>query len=292
MPGKLMVPAGDQTHDVTSCQESGCEPCVDAAIVRIDGLLARADVAAVAAIAAELTGDDKARLHAAWLAHYRIYRPAQSTLGHRCTKAYGPHWRDVLSTADQVQHLARAGHGPYEGDNWGYSHAIGDVIRVLLWRPHLTAGEIPVYAQPWMEVFGELPAASVAREPTTMTEKTSIRDVSAGPLVIYADQEGQFDYKGGAGGPYAEIAIALSGEPRIHGLRCDPQLVAPVDTAIPASDPRVAVLKQAKGHYPTWKGPWLLILDGVPAARFFNTKKEGTATGLRTVAIRDWHAGA
>ncbi len=124
-----------------------------------------------------------------------------------------------------------------------------------------------------------------------MTETTSpaTRGVPVGTLVIYADQEGQFDYRGGADGPYAEIAIALGGTGK-HGLRCEVQLVAPADTNVPASDPRVSAVKQSTGHYPTWKGPWLLFLGGSPSARFFKTRKEAIAAGLRTVAIGDWHA--
>lgn len=122
----------------------------------------------------------------------------------------------------------------------------------------------------------------------SMTKTTTARTVPVDSLVLYTDQEGTFCYKGSIDGPFAEIGFGFGRA--TNTVRCDVQQVAPADITVPPSDARVAVVKQAKGHYPTWKGPWLLSIDGEATGRFFNTKKEGTATGLRTVAIRDWHA--
>ena len=121
----------------------------------------------------------------------------------------------------------------------------------------------------------------------TITEPPA-RPVPSGTLVIYTDGVGTYRYEGPADGPFAQVSVNLAGGP--HGLTCDPTLVAPADTPIPAGDDRVVVTRRERGHYPTHKGPWLLFVAG-QERDFFPTKREGTAAGLRTVAILDWHAG-
>lgn len=121
---------------------------------------------------------------------------------------------------------------------------------------------------------------------------TTAREVPADTLVIYADQVGQFLYQGPSSGAYAEIGIALGGN-RPHTLRCDPALVAPADTAIPDKDSRVSIGKQVA--YPSWQGPWLLLVpsaDGTIEGTYHKTRRDGTATGLRALAILDWHKAA
>lgn len=115
-----------------------------------------------------------------------------------------------------------------------------------------------------------------------------VREVPIGTEVIYADQAGVFRYDGTTTGPFAEIAFSLRGD--MHGLRCQAVDVAPKDTPIPASDARVMAAKQARGHYPTYKGPWLLVVADASRGQFFKTKRDAVAQGLRTVAIADWHS--
>lgn len=136
-------------------------------------------------------------------------------------------------------------------------------------------------------------------EPSTemSTEKSTeptAREVPAGTSVIYADQDGTFEYLGDSSGQFAEIGISLT-RTKPHTLRCDPRLVAPADTPIPATDARITVAKQPKGSYPTWKGPWLLTvptLAGTTRRTFHKTKREGTADGLRAMAVLGWHSQA
>ncbi len=116
-----------------------------------------------------------------------------------------------------------------------------------------------------------------------------VREVPAGTLVIYTDNAGTYRYDGPADGPFTQVAMAL-GSAGPHGLTCDPALVAPADTPIPARDDRVVATRRERGYYPTHRGTWQLAVAGRERG-FFGTKRDATAAGLRTVAILDWHAG-
>lgn len=71
--------------------------------------------------------------------------------------------------------------------------------------------------------------------------------------------------------------------------KCPQERVAPADTPIPLKDPRVSVVKLSRGEYVTWIGPWQLQLPG-QKAECFKTRRDAVATGLRRLAIIDWHA--
>ena len=139
----------------------------------------------------------------------------------------------------------------------------------------------------------QYPENALPAEQASVTPATGpppVRDVPPGTLVIYTDGDGHYEYQGPTtSNAYAEVTVAV-GAGAHHGLKCDPGKVAPADTPIPATDNRVVVTKQQPGSYPTHEGPWLLTVDGA-ARDFFPTKRAGTAAGLRTVAILDWHAG-
>lgn len=115
-----------------------------------------------------------------------------------------------------------------------------------------------------------------------------VREVKPNTVVIYAAQDGEFRYEG-PNDDRRFATIAFSYGSKLNGLKCDPRLVAPADTPIPAASDRVNVVKQARGYYPTHTGPWLLYVDG-KSLGYHKTKRDATADGLRTVAILDWHA--
>jgi hypothetical protein len=129
---------------------------------RRDALMARPDIAGVAARMAAITDEERAHLHAAWLPHYRMYRPAQSSLSHRCQAAYGQHWRDVLQVADQAAGDLHAG----PRDSWGAVHAAADYVKALVWGDLLTEDERPVFVGPWRAVIGKGEPRAVLRERT------------------------------------------------------------------------------------------------------------------------------
>jgi hypothetical protein len=74
-------------------------------------------------------------------------------------------------------------------------------------------------------------------------------------------------------------------------LKCPPDRVAPAGTPIPDRDDRVSVTKRTRAEMPYGEpGIWYLSLPGVEHGSWHRTKRDATATGLRQVAILDWHA--
>ncbi len=144
-----------QDEDVTRDKNNERERRYQAAQARQAELLARPDIQAVSARVAALTGKERQQLHDAWRANFRLYRPGQSTLSHRCGKAYSEQmgdpygYRDVLRVADEV-----SGFGGYDGDDWGRHHAVADYVKVLLWGDLLAEHERAVFAGPWLQVIG------------------------------------------------------------------------------------------------------------------------------------------
>lgn len=120
-------------------------------------------------------------------------------------------------------------------------------------------------------------------EPTEPTEPR-VRPVPTGTTVIHAVHDGEFEYDG-RNDDDRFTSMDLSFRRKIKGVKCHPYLVAPADTPIPAKSDRVNVTKRL----PTPHGPWLLAVDG-QGLGYHRTKRDATAAGLRTVAIRDWHA--
>lgn len=83
-------------------------------------------------------------------------------------------------------------------------------------------------------------------------------------------------------------ARLLSGE--TPERTCDPGHVAPAGTPIPASDPRVSVAKRPRAEAPQPGYIWALTLPGLSRPTWHKTKRDATSTGLRKLAILDWHA--
>lgn len=79
--------------------------------------------------------------------------------------------------------------------------------------------------------------------------------------------------------------------------KCDPGKVAPADTPIPQSDERATVTKHSRTAMP-WEapGPWKLTLpwdrqhSPLPPISWHRTRRDARATGMRHLAILDWHA--
>jgi|GEM_PF-3386263 len=155
------------TTQCPTCKPRGarrpfCETCLAATNTRVAALLALPAVAAILDRAGRLTAEEKARLHAAWISHYRIYRREQSDLSHRCSKEHGENWRDLLAAKERVRLAERDGLDPYEGDMWGASFAAEDAAYVELAGDLIQPGEQRVFDGPWRAVIGEtIPPADV-----------------------------------------------------------------------------------------------------------------------------------
>ncbi|MFY1633742.1 hypothetical protein ACN27F_10755 [Solwaraspora sp. WMMB335] len=97
------------------------------------------------------------------------------------------------------------------------------------------------------------------------------------------------EYGGGDGGPWVTLSFALLA----GGLpvrKCEPERVAPAGTPIPDKDARVSVVKRTRAEMPYGEpGIWQLTLPGDGASGWHRTKRDATATGLRRLAILDWH---
>ncbi len=120
------------------------------------------------------------------------------------------------------------------------------------------------------------------------THERPVRAIPTGNTVIHTGHDGQFRWDGPSDDlRFVQIAIAYGRD--LSGLRCDPRDVAPAGITIPTQDGRVAVAKVARGLHPTDK-PWLVDVAS-DRLGFHKTRRGGLAAGLRTVAIRDWHAG-
>lgn len=114
--------------------------------------------------------------------------------------------------------------------------------------------------------------------------------VAIGQLVITWDDEEPRAYGGPSDHPgFTEVSFGLF-DGRTPVIKCDPQRVAPADTPIPARDARVTVEQRHRSERPcAAAGNWRLTLPGqLPS--WHKTKRDGTAAGLRRVAILDWHA--
>jgi hypothetical protein len=114
--------------------------------------------------------------------------------------------------------------------------------------------------------------------------------VAIGQLVITWDDDEPREYGGPSDHPgLTEVSFSLT-DRRIPVVKCDPQRAAPADTPIPARDARVTVEQRHRSERPYGApGNWRLTLPGqLPS--WHKTKRDGTAAGLRRVAIMDWHA--
>ncbi|MEV0732423.1 hypothetical protein [Polymorphospora sp. NPDC050346] len=94
----------------------------------------------------------------------------------------------------------------------------------------------------------------------------------------------------GDGGPFTTLRFAF-GSGRLPTRLCEPDRVAPVDTPIPDRDERIVVEKRPTRERPYGEaGVWRLTLPGTIHPTWHRTKRDAVATGLRRLAIRDWHA--
>ena len=113
--------------------------------------------------------------------------------------------------------------------------------------------------------------------------------IAVGQLVITWYDAKPVKYGGTASRGFTELSFrALDSGPAVR--KCDPDRVAPADTPIPTRDARVTVEQRPRSERPPGApGNWRLTLPGqLPS--WHNTKRDGTADGLRRVAILDWHA--
>ncbi|MEV4212608.1 hypothetical protein [Micromonospora sp. NPDC049662] len=73
---------------------------------------------------------------------------------------------------------------------------------------------------------------------------------------------------------------------------CGPDLVAPADTPIPERDGRIGVEKRPRAEMPYGQpGAWRLTLPQTDHLSWHRLKRDAVSTGLRRLAILDWHAG-
>ena len=69
--------------------------------------------------------------------------------------------------------------------------------------------------------------------------------------------------------------------------------MAPVTVTIPERDDRLTVQKRPGSEVPYGvPGPWRLTLPGVEHPSWHRIKRDAVTTGLRRLAILDWHAHA
>jgi hypothetical protein len=124
------------------------------------------------------------------------------------------------------------------------------------------------------------PPADTATAPTP---------VAVGDLIISWHTDSPAEYGGPSHGPLFEVIFQFGGS--AHVLKCDPKDVAPADVPVPEKDARVQVAKRARAEMPYGvSGPWLLTITGTARTSWHKTRRDATATGLRRVAILDWHA--
>jgi hypothetical protein len=142
-----------------------------------------------------------------------------------------------------------------------------------------------------------LPAADAATaqapgeaDPEAAHPASPAGTVAIGDLVITWDDDEPREYGGPSDHPgFTEVSFGLL-DRRTPVIKCDPQRVAPAGTPIPARDARVTVEQRPRPERPYGAaGSWRLTLPGqLPS--WHKTKRDGTAAGLRQVAIIDWHA--
>jgi hypothetical protein len=140
------------------------------------------------------------------------------------------------------------------------------------------------------------PMSKTRRSNKTMTDRSEStrgeqgHPIAEGDLVITWYDDEPVRYGGpGDGGPFTTLTFGVL-DGRTPVRTCGPELVAPASTPIPALDARVAVINRPRSERPYGAaGTWRLTLPGQPPS-WHRTKRDGTATGLRQVAILDWHA--
>ena len=113
--------------------------------------------------------------------------------------------------------------------------------------------------------------------------------IAVGQLVITWYDDKPVEYGGPGDRGFTELSFGLLNG-RTPVRKCEPDRVAPADTPIPARDARVTVVQRPRSERPDGAaGTWRLTLPGQRSS-WHKTKRDGTATGLRQVAILAWHA--
>jgi hypothetical protein len=111
--------------------------------------------------------------------------------------------------------------------------------------------------------------------------------IVVGDMVISWWDDKPVEYGGPDDGLPALTFGLFSGRPPVR--TCDLKRVAPADTPIPAQDARVTVTRRPASEKPHGAdGTWRLDLPGHRPS-WHRTKRDGTTTGLRQLAIIDWH---
>ena len=131
-------------------------------------------------------------------------------------------------------------------------------------------------------------ASSAASEPVQPAYPTDA--VAVGDLVISWYDDEPVTYGGPGDRSFTTLSFEFCGR-SAPVRKCDPEQVAPADIPIPATDARVNVVKRPRAEMPYGEpGPWKLTLPAAKHPSWHRTKRDGTATGLRRLAILDWHA--
>jgi len=113
--------------------------------------------------------------------------------------------------------------------------------------------------------------------------------VAVDDVVITWYDDDPVRYGGDSDGAFTELSFGLCSG-RLPVRKCAPDRVAPASVTIPGSDPRVEVAKLRPAEVPPGaEGPWRLTLPGQRPS-WHRLKRDGTAAGLRRLAILDWHA--
>jgi hypothetical protein len=119
----------------------------------------------------------------------------------------------------------------------------------------------------------------------TQTPDPKVKDVPVGTVVIHAESERPYEYRG-RNDDSLFTQIIFDFRTAHNGIRTTPDRVAPAeevgDPARFAKDPRIAVEKRKTAY-----GEWVATVLG---QRFFSkTKRDALADATRALAIHEWH---
>lgn len=108
--------------------------------------------------AAQLDSERRRRIHEAYWANFRTYRIRQMELRQRVRKAGGTSERHLRALNERLTELfGRLGDGDREVF-WGFTCAVEDAVYAHLAGEHLSADEARLFAAPWVDVAGAVPA--------------------------------------------------------------------------------------------------------------------------------------
>jgi len=125
-----------------------CDTCWDQTQARLTALHNHPQVIAVRTQLNALNPAQMRRLSNAYWKHYQTHRQALTSLVHRVRKAYGEHWRDLLSARNEVWAEANRLCDP---DSHGAAHAASDAVYAAMAGELLSADEAWLFTTPWSE---------------------------------------------------------------------------------------------------------------------------------------------